>query len=54
MKRYISLAVDILVVVGYGVYVYCTESVTIVEIIIGAILAISGIVAAYTLSQTRR
>ena len=51
MKRYISLVVGILVVVGYGVYVYRTESVTVVEIIVGAILAISGIIAAYIIRR---
>ena len=54
MKRYISLAVGILVVVAYAFYVYERESVTVVEVVIGAILAILGIIAAYTLSQTRR
>ena len=37
--------------VGYGFYVYEHESVTIVEIIIGVILAILGVIAAYILRR---
>lgn len=40
-----------LALVGYAFWVYEHESVTVVEIIIGVILAILGVIAAYILRR---
>ena len=51
MKKWVSLAIGICAIVGYAFWVYRVESVGVVEIIIGAILAISGVIAAYILRR---
>ena len=50
MKWYWWLLIAV-AIVGYAFFVYGHESVTVVEVVIGAILAMLGIIMAYT---TRR
>ena len=47
MKKWIYRGLILLALVGYGFWVYRTESVTAIEIIVGVILAILGIIMAY-------
>lgn len=47
MKKWVYRSLVLLALVGYGFWVYRTESVTAVEVIIGVILAILGIIMAY-------
>lgn len=47
MKKWVYGGLILLALVGYGFWVYRTESVTAIEVIIGVILAIWGIIMAY-------
>lgn len=47
MKKWIYGGLILLALVGYGFWVYHTESVTAIEVIIGVILAILGVIMAY-------
>lgn len=47
MKKWVYGGLILLALVGYGFWVYEHESVTVVEVIIGAILAALGIIMAY-------
>ena len=47
MKKWVYRGLVLLALVGYGFWVYRTESVTAIEIIVGVILAILGIIMAY-------
>lgn len=47
MKRLICGGLILLALVGYGLWVYRTESVTAIEVIIGVILAVLGIIMAH-------
>ena len=51
MKKYISFALCVCAVIGYAFYAHYTENVSIAITIIALILAISGVIMAYT---TRR
>ena len=51
MKKWIVGGLILLALVGYGFWIYEHESVTVVEVVIGAILAICGVIMAYA---TRR
>ena len=46
MKKWIYRGLILLALVGYGFWVYRTESVTAIEIIVGVILAVLGIIMA--------
>jgi hypothetical protein len=46
MKKWIYRGLILLALVGYGLWVYRTESVTAIEVIIGVILAVLGVIMA--------
>ena len=47
MKKWVYRGLILLALVGYGFWVYRTESVTAIEIIVGVILAILGVIMAH-------
>ena len=47
MKKWVYRGLILLALVGYGFWVYRTESVTANEVIVGVILAIGGIIMAH-------
>ena len=47
MKKWVYRGLILLALVGYGLWVYRTESVTAIEVIVGVILAIWGIIMAH-------
>ena len=47
MRKWIYRGLILLALVGYGLWVYHTESVTAIEVIVGVILAVLGIVMAH-------
>lgn len=51
MKKWVYGGLVLLALVGYGFWVYRTESVTAIEVIVGVILAVLGIIMAH---MTRR
>ena len=47
MKKWVYRGLILLALVGYGFWVYRTESVTAIEIIVGVILAVLGVIMAH-------
>ena len=47
MKKWVYGGLVLLTLVGYGFWVYHTESVTAIEVIIGVILAVLGVIMAH-------
>lgn len=47
MRKWIYRGLILLALVGYGLWVYHTESVTAIEVIVGVILAILGVIMAH-------